>query len=104
MANDVNAAAFGEYCVMNDKNVKSLVMMTLGTGIGGGLIYDGKIVSSSTHLRITPFLPTRCFWPIISLRFSGLKRYANGFLRIIYNFVRKKFCCLFWFEYDMNSI
>lgn len=42
VANDANAAAYGEYNVL-DKKINSLVMVTLGTGIGGGLIYDNKI-------------------------------------------------------------
>jgi glucokinase len=37
-ANDANAAAFGEYWVGTGKNHPSLVMITLGTGVGGGII------------------------------------------------------------------
>lgn len=37
-ANDANAAAFGEFWVGTGKNVPSLVMLTLGTGVGGGII------------------------------------------------------------------
>ena len=40
--NDANAAAYGEY-VVNGNNVSSYVFMTLGTGVGGGIIIGGKI-------------------------------------------------------------
>ncbi len=40
-ANDANAAAFGEYWVGSGRQFNSLVMFTLGTGVGGGIILDG---------------------------------------------------------------
>ena len=50
--NDANAAAYGEYLAGAGKGVKNLVLVTLGTGIGGGVIYNGKIYSGS-HLAGT---------------------------------------------------
>lgn len=40
--NDANAAAYGEY-IINGNGAKSYVFITLGTGVGGGVIIDGKI-------------------------------------------------------------
>lgn len=45
--NDANAAAFGEYLAGAAKNTKNAVAITLGTGVGGGIIIDGKIYSGS---------------------------------------------------------
>lgn len=41
--NDANAAAFGEYWRGAGKGVRSLIFITLGTGVGGGIVLDGKI-------------------------------------------------------------
>ena len=40
--NDANAAAFGEYIAGGAKGYKDAVVITLGTGIGSGIILDGK--------------------------------------------------------------
>ena len=44
-ANDANAAALGEMWAGGGKGSKNLVMVTLGTGVGGGIIVDGKVVA-----------------------------------------------------------
>ncbi len=41
--NDANAAALGEFWIGAGKNVQSLVCLTLGTGIGGGVVIGGEI-------------------------------------------------------------
>lgn len=41
--NDANCAALGEATAGAGKNVKNMLMITLGTGVGGGIIIDGKI-------------------------------------------------------------
>lgn len=43
--NDANAAAYGEYLAGSAKNARDAVCITLGTGVGGGIIIDGKIYS-----------------------------------------------------------
>ena len=42
--NDANVAALGECWMGGGKGFGSLVMATLGTGVGGGIILDGKIL------------------------------------------------------------
>ncbi len=41
--NDANAAAFGEVLAGAGKGYKNVVVVTLGTGVGGGIIIEGKI-------------------------------------------------------------
>ena len=43
LENDANAAALGEKWLGLGKYVNSLCMLTLGTGVGGGVVLDGKI-------------------------------------------------------------
>lgn len=43
IANDANAAALGEAIAGAAKGSRSSIMITLGTGVGGGIIADGKI-------------------------------------------------------------
>ena len=43
--NDANAAAWGEAVAGAAKGTKNSVMITLGTGVGGGVIIDGKVFS-----------------------------------------------------------
>ena len=49
IANDANAAALGEALAGAGKDYPSLVMITLGTGVGGGVIIDGKIFAGSVN-------------------------------------------------------
>ncbi|MCB9209044.1 MAG: ROK family protein [Ignavibacteriales bacterium] len=41
--NDANAAAIGELIYGKGKKLNSFIMITLGTGVGGGIIYDKKL-------------------------------------------------------------
>lgn len=45
--NDANVAALGELWQGGGKGFNNLVMVTLGTGVGGGIVLDGKIVTGS---------------------------------------------------------
>ncbi|MEG1887041.1 MAG: ROK family glucokinase [Oscillospiraceae bacterium] len=47
--NDANAAAYGEMLAGAGKGTKDFVAITLGTGVGGGIIVDGKILSGANH-------------------------------------------------------
>ena len=44
IANDANVAALGEYKFGSGKNTNSIVLVTLGTGVGGGAIIDGRML------------------------------------------------------------
>lgn len=47
MANDADAAAYGEFVAGAAKGCNNAVTVTLGTGVGGGIVIDGKLYSGS---------------------------------------------------------
>ena len=47
-ANDANVAAFGEMWQGGGKGYDNMVAVTLGTGVGGGIIVNGKILTGAT--------------------------------------------------------
>lgn len=46
---DVNASALAEYTMGAGKGLSSLLYVTVGTGIGGGLVIDGKPIHGLVH-------------------------------------------------------
>jgi glucokinase len=65
--NDGNAAAFGEYWGGVGKGVRSLVLFTLGTGIGGGIIIGNQVIEGEHshgaelgHTKIEMTHPRQC--------------------------------------------
>lgn len=47
VGNDANVAALGEMWKGGGRGYKNMVMVTLGTGVGGGIIINGKILAGS---------------------------------------------------------
>jgi len=44
LTNDANAAAIGEMTYGAARGIKNFIMITLGTGVGSGIVIDGKLV------------------------------------------------------------
>jgi glucokinase len=68
LENDANAAAMGEKWIGAGKDVSHLVLLTLGTGIGGGIIHHGRVLHGAVgmagelgHITVVPNgLPCGC--------------------------------------------
>ena len=45
--NDANAAAFGEYWIGGGRQYSSMILITLGTGVGGGIIIDNSSIDGA---------------------------------------------------------
>jgi len=65
--NDGNAATYGEYVFGQNKKCKNLVMLVLGTGVGSGVIVNGKILKGKdnisgelSHITLNPDGPECC--------------------------------------------
>jgi glucokinase len=65
--NDANVAALGEMWKGGGQGYTNMVLATLGTGVGGGIIINGKIVTGSTgsggeigHIHIVDGEPDAC--------------------------------------------
>jgi glucokinase len=61
LTNDANAAAMGEMIFGGAKKMKNFIILTLGTGLGSGIVIDGKMVYGHTgfagelgHMTIVP--------------------------------------------------
>ncbi len=49
LENDANAAAYGEYLAGAGKGTTDFIAVTLGTGVGGGIILGGKLFSGTNY-------------------------------------------------------
>ena len=85
--NDANVAALGELWQGGGAGYRSAVMVTLGTGVGGGVVLDGKIIAGVNggagelgHITVAPeeTVPCACG------KFGCLEQYAsaNGVVRL----------------------
>lgn len=80
-ANDANAAAFGEMWQGGGKGHSNIVAVTLGTGVGGGIIVNGSILTGATgaggeigHLHIVDGETEACGCG----NFGCLEQYASA--------------------------
>lgn len=85
--NDANVATLGELWQGGGQGNQSAVMLTLGTGVGGGVVLDGKIVAGRNggageigHMTVEPdeTVPCSCG------KYGCLEQYAsaNGIVRM----------------------
>lgn len=67
VGNDANVAALGEFWQGGGKGYKNLAFFTLGTGVGGGIILDGRVIAGSHgmggevgHMTVNPGAKDSC--------------------------------------------
>ena len=67
LENDANAAAIGEMWQGAGRGYRTLICVTLGTGVGGGIILDGKLwrgadgsAAEIGHIGVDPFAGVAC--------------------------------------------
>jgi glucokinase len=74
--NDANAYAFAEKWIGAGREFNNLVVLTLGTGIGGGIIYKGELFEGAAEIGHTVIEPDGRFCTCRS--FGCLESYASG--------------------------
>jgi glucokinase len=79
--NDANAAAYGEFWAGAGRGARSMVLFTLGTGVGGGIIVGGNIIEGEHshgaevgHIKIEMTNPRECECG----RYGCLEAYASA--------------------------
>lgn len=79
--NDANSAAYAEYQIGSAKGANPLIMITLGTGVGGGVIVDGKLVRGSNfaggeigHIKLSYTKQRLC----TCSKYDCFEAYASG--------------------------
>lgn len=80
LENDANCAAWGEFRFGAGKEANPMVMITVGTGIGGGLVIDGKLLigafGTAGEMGHVPVIPNG---EICGCGMRGcLEQYASG--------------------------
>lgn len=80
-ANDANVAALGEYWMGGGKGCKDMLFVTLGTGVGGAVIADGRLVAGAHgaggelgHMVIHKDEPEQCACG----RYGCVQQYASA--------------------------
>ena len=79
--NDANAAAYGELWAGAGRGVRSMVLFTLGTGVGGGIVFGDRVIEGEHshgaelgHMKIEMTKPRACGCG----RFGCLEAYASA--------------------------
>lgn len=94
--NDANAAAYAEYQIGSAKGANPLLMITLGTGVGGGIVVSGKLVRGAHfaggeigHIKLSYTKQRHCTCG----SYDCLEAYAsgNGLLALIKHYFPNKY-------------
>ena len=91
MENDANCAALGEYYSGNGRKYDSMAFLTLGTGVGGGIIWNGKLLKGANrsaaefgHIKIDDTETDKCNCGLYGCleqycSATGIKRLSGGY-------------------------
>ncbi|MCG3178684.1 MAG: Glucokinase [Phycisphaerae bacterium] len=90
LENDGNAAAWGEFWAGAGRDVDSLVMLTLGTGVGGGIVLDGRLIRGGREngAELGHMIVQACGRPCSCGQSGCLETYASAW-KLSLNFVEQ---------------
>ncbi len=80
VVNDANAATWGEFCHGAGRDAGDLVMATIGTGVGGGVVSNGNLVMGSQGFggEVGHMVVARDGWRCTCGHRGCLEAYASG--------------------------
>lgn len=80
MENDANSAAYGEFMAGAGKKADSIVAITLGTGVGGGAVFQGKLLTGYNYagLEVGHFVLKEGGAPCTCGRLGCFEAYASA--------------------------
>ena len=97
VANDANIAALGEMYKGGGKGYRTMIMVTLGTGVGGGVIINNHVIAGATgaggeigHINVNPHEKVSCNCG----RKGCLEQYASatGIARLAKEILERESC------------
>ena len=97
VANDANIAALGEMYKGGGKGYENMIMVTLGTGVGGGVIINNRVIAGATgaggeigHINVNPHEKVSCNCG----RKGCLEQYtsATGIVRLANEILEREIC------------
>lgn len=98
--NDGNAAAYGEMLAGAGKGVKDLIAITLGTGVGGGIIIDKKIYAGFNYAgaELGHMVIEKDGWPCTCGRKGCFEAYssATGMIKMTKQGMQKHPSSIMW--------
>lgn len=107
--NDANVAALGEQKSGGGAGYDNVVMVTLGTGVGGGIILDGKVVTGTNgaageigHIPVNPDETEKCSCG----KCGCLEQYASatGIVRLAKKYIEKTKKDVFYGDFTAKDV
>ena len=90
IGNDANCAALGEFFALNDESIENFVAITLGTGVGGGIIINKTLDNYIKYIAEGIIDIINIFQPDCVAVGGGISRQGDNLLNPIKEYIKGK--------------